>query len=103
MSRETAQYNKISDAVEKLKSDAAQIEESIQEYAKTTTNIGESGEAYSGTVAAKVEEVFKVVEAEIAGFKVKCDNMSNIINKSAAGLQEVEEAATHQAQEIANK
>ena len=38
MARETAQYNRIRDAVEKLKSDAAQIEESIQEYAKTESN-----------------------------------------------------------------
>lgn len=103
MSRETAQYNRISDAVEKLKSDAAQIEESIQEYAKTTTSFGEGGEGYSGTTAVKVEEVFKAIQAEMADFKVKCDNMSNIINKSAVGLQEVEETVAHQAQEIANK
>lgn len=100
MAREKTQYERVKEKVETLRNLANNIEESTREYASTSTNIGEGGATYSGTVADRVSEALKLVHDEMVAFYLKCEEMSKIVDKSAANIQATEEQMHQQVENL---
>ena len=95
-------YASLKEAVDSLNTYAKNLSTPIDNYIRQTSQIGEDGAAWGGTVAIDTLPVLEKIKADIVQLQAACDEFSNNVMASLVSYSEADAANMKKIQDVAN-